>query len=238
MSNDNQSELKTKHITFGFVIAWILAVVVGIPGIMMLFEHQVGAGILFILMALVALPPANSFIKEKTNFSLSNGLRVAAVVVLFAIAAVVISKGTPATTAVSVPAQNETGSTAQVQATAEKSTPAATEAQPDATQTPTPAPSSTAMQTLLDVSGSGTKTTESFTAAGAWNLVWSYDCSNFASQGNFEVTTYDNGGQPDFSINPVNELGASGSDTEYYHQGGTYYLEVDSECSWHIQVKG
>jgi hypothetical protein len=36
----------------------------------------------------------------------------------------------------------------------------------------------------------------------------------------------------------VNELGASGSDTEYYHSGGTFYLEVNSECSWTVQVKG
>ena len=35
----------------------------------------------------------------------------------------------------------------------------------------------------------------------------------------------------------VNQLGASGSDTEYYHTGGNYYLEVNSECDWHIKVQ-
>jgi hypothetical protein len=32
-------------------------------------------------------------------------------------------------------------------------------------------------------------------------------------------------------------MGTSGSGTEYYHQGGSYYLEVDSECSWQVTAR-
>ena len=104
MSNDNQSEAKVRHFTFGFVLAWIFAVVVGVPGIMMLFEHQVGVGILLILAALIALPPMNSFIKNKAHISLSGGLRVGAVIILFIIAGVVLSQGSTSATTASAPA--------------------------------------------------------------------------------------------------------------------------------------
>ena len=112
MSNDNQSpEGKTKNITFGFVIAWIFAVVVGIPGIMMLFENQVGAGLLFILAALVALPPVNTFVKSKTSISLSGGLRFAIIVVLCIIAGIVVSKNGTSIPTVSSTSPSTTGST-------------------------------------------------------------------------------------------------------------------------------
>src|ERR1700694_1535848 len=40
---------------------------------------------------------------------------------------------------------------------------------------------------LLDLTGSGTKTTQKFNAAGDWDLTWTYDCSAFGQQGNFQV---------------------------------------------------
>lgn len=238
MSNDNQSDGKTRHITFGFVIAWIFAVVVGVPGIMMLFEHQVVAGILLILAALVALPPFNTFVKSKTNFSLSGGLRVTAVVVLFAIAAVALSQGgstSSSGTTASVPAAPDKTVAAPEQATQQA-------AQQPAQQTSQPAQAAAqpaaAPQVLLSIKGSGTKTTQSFTAAGAWDLSYTYDCSGFDDQGNFQVYVYNNDGSMSFENAPVNELGSGGSDVEHYHTGGTFYLEVNSECSWSVTVKG
>jgi hypothetical protein len=86
--------------------------------------------------------------------------------------------------------------------------------------------------------GSGTKQTQKFTAASDWDLEWSYDCSNFGQQGNFIVTVYDSDGTMSFDNTAVNQLGKSGSDVQHYHKGGTYYLSVNSECSWHIVAKG
>jgi hypothetical protein len=174
---------------------------------------------------------------------------VGAVFVLFIIIGVSGSGNTPTQ---SVAAPDESGTTAttqqpasatQVQAASKKSAsvPAPTESTPAAAATQpasAPAAAPAAMQTLLDISGSGSKTTESFTAAGPWDLIWSYDCSSFAEKGNFAVFVYDNNGNMSFDNSGVNQLGASGSDTEYYHTGGTYYLEVNSECNWHMQVKG
>ena len=101
-----------------------------------------------------------------------------------------------------------------------------------ATRTATPTATPATPQTLLNQRGSGTASTASFSAPKNWDLVWSYDCSSFGSSGNFEVDVQ--GG-----IGPlgVNQMGASGSGTDYYHQGGSYYLEVDSECSWQVTAR-
>jgi hypothetical protein len=96
------------------------------------------------------------------------------------------------------------------------------------TPTPTPAPP----QTLLSQQGSGTASTASFSAPKNWDLAWSSDCSGFGSSGNFEVDVQGNLGPVG-----VNQMGTSGSGTEYYHQGGSYYLEVDSECSWQVTAR-
>ena len=119
------------------------------------------------------------------------------------------------------------------------SQPAAPDKSSTAASTPaaTPAPAKTP-QVLLDLQGSGTKSTQKFTASGDWDLDWSYDCSSFGNSGNFQVFIYTGSGSPSTSNSPVNELGASGSDTEHYHTGGTFYLEVNSECTWHVTAKG
>ena len=90
---------------------------------------------------------------------------------------------------------------------------------------------------MLDVSGSGSKSTQTFTVSDSWQMKWSYDCSSFGDRGNFQVYIYTSDGAMSFDNNGVNQLGSSGSDTEYYHTGGSYYLEVNSECSWHITVQ-
>ncbi len=99
-------------------------------------------------------------------------------------------------------------------------------------QVATPTPSPATPRTLLTQQGSGTASTPNFSAPTNWDLVWSYDCSSFGSSGNFEVDVQGNLGPLG-----VNQMGTSGSGTEYYHQGGSYYLEVDSECSWQVTAR-
>lgn len=97
---------------------------------------------------------------------------------------------------------------------------------------PAPAP---APKTLVDVKGNGTKQTATFKAGGDWTLSYSYDCSNFGQQGNFQVMQYRNG---ELDTIAVNEIGLKGSDATAEHQSGTYYLSVNSECAWHIKAVG
>lgn len=100
---------------------------------------------------------------------------------------------------------------------------------------PTPAPTP---QVLLDLQGSGTKSTQKFTAASDWDLNWSYDCSNFGTQGNFMVQITNGDGSYSYDNQAVNQLGAKGTDVEHYHKGGTFYLQISSECSWQVTAKG
>ena len=223
MDNNSHSSGETKHITFGFVVAWIFAVFVGVPGIMMLFEHQAEGGVVLILAALVALPPMNAFVQRKTKISLSSGLRVAAVIILCVIAGAVLSQGSilGSTPTASVPAITDKAAAAPEQVTQEASQPPV------------------APKVLLSIKGSGTKTTQIFTAAAGWDLSYTYNCSDSGlPQGNFQVYVYNSNGSVSLSNAAVNELGASGSDVEHYHSGGSFYLEVNSECSWTVTVKG
>jgi hypothetical protein len=106
------------------------------------------------------------------------------------------------------------------------------------TSVPAPAPAPHQAVVLLQLKGSGTKSTQTFTAPSNWTLDYTYDCSSFSSgRGNFQVYIFN----VDGSMSPasgVNQLGSTGSDTEYYHQGGSLYLEVNSECSWTVTAKG
>jgi hypothetical protein len=139
---------------------------------------------------------------------------VLVVIVLF----IIIGSSGSSKPGTSIPAPVETGSTVAN------------------TATKTVAPAT--MQTLLDISGSGSKSTAKFTAASDWDLNWNYDCTNFGSQGNFQVFIYNGDGTMSFANSGVNQLGKSDTGVEHYHSGGTFYLTVNSECKWKIQVKG
>ena len=94
-----------------------------------------------------------------------------------------------------------------------------------------PASSAAPTQTVvLNLSGSGEQTTQAFSTGPDWGVTYSYDCSSFGSEGNFILT--DETGMP-----MANVLGTSGSATTYQHDdAGRHYLQVDSECSWTLQV--
>lgn len=158
--------------------------------------------------------------KSKRKFYKRWWFWVGAVVLLFIITG---SSGSSSKSGTSVPAPAESGST--VSATDKKAA-------------PTPAETVAAQQTLLDISGSGSKTTAKFTAAGDWDLNWSYDCSNFGQQGNLQIFVYNGSGSISFQNTGVNQLGNSGADVEHYHNGGTFYLVINSVCKWKAQVKG
>jgi hypothetical protein len=87
-------------------------------------------------------------------------------------------------------------------------------------------------KTVLVESGSGIKTTARFHVSGDWDLKYTYNCASFGMQGNFIVTT----GGTDFPLPLANELGKRGSVTTHQHDGGSLYLEVNSECSWTLKV--
>jgi hypothetical protein len=95
----------------------------------------------------------------------------------------------------------------------------------------------TPQTSIMNISGTGTKTTQKFTVLGDWDLQWIYDCSKFyGGQGNLQVMVYNGDGSISLANNLVNQLGSKDQGVENYHTGGTFYLVVNSECGWGIQV--
>jgi hypothetical protein len=110
----------------------------------------------------------------------------------------------------------------------------AARAQPTTAARSATAPAPPAAKTVATFSGNGTENTAQFTVTGTWKLDYSFNCSDFGGQGNFQV--FEDGGQ-DLNGVQVNALstGQSGS-TMAYGDGGTHYLEINSECAWTVRV--
>ncbi len=121
----------------------------------------------------------------------------------------------------------------------ETSVPAVADRTEQAEPTTTPAPVTPTMQTLLELKGNGSKTTQKFTASGDWDLEWTYDCSNFyGGQGVFQVYVYNHDGTMSFQNGLINQSGSKDAGVEHYHKGGTFYLQVNSVCAWTMKVTG
>jgi hypothetical protein len=95
-------------------------------------------------------------------------------------------------------------------------------------------------------SGPGGETTEVFSAAGNWDLAWSYDCSSgLGSQyarldqcdfvltvkrySDCQISSEDQG---------VTKHGGSDHGVVHYRVGGTFYFAIDSYGSWTFTVTG
>jgi hypothetical protein len=99
--------------------------------------------------------------------------------------------------------------------------------------TATAAGASTATFTSAEIGSSGD--TPTFTQAGPWTMSWSYDCTAYGSEGNFAVDINQPDGDDAADLG-TDELGTSGSGTDYYYDTGQFSLSVISECDWSITV--
>ena len=85
-----ENQIKEAHhvseqkITLGFIISWLLGSMAGISGIIYIFSAPI-MGILFLLMALILLPPVGEYLKKKYKFSLSGGLKTVLVIIILAL---------------------------------------------------------------------------------------------------------------------------------------------------------
>lgn len=79
-----------KRITVGLIVSWLLGILFGISGLVLLFENPL-AGLLLLLIAIVLLPPANRLMAKKMKFSLSRGLKLIVVVILLIVMGIVMS---------------------------------------------------------------------------------------------------------------------------------------------------
>lgn len=75
------NEVKTKNITSGLVFGWLFGVIFVIMGLTNLGSNT-ASGILFLIAALLILPPINKLLKEKAHISIAKSLRVIIVGIL------------------------------------------------------------------------------------------------------------------------------------------------------------
>lgn len=116
-----------------------------------------------------------------------------------------------------------------------KPSPAASPPASTSSSAPAAAPaSSVKSHTVATFSGSGDLNTARFTVSDTWKLAYSFDCSRFGYPGNFAVV--EDGGS-DFGGVSVNDLSKGKKASSWaYHDAGTHYLGIISECSWKVRV--
>ena len=92
---------------------------------------------------------------------------------------------------------------------------------------------------LQNESGNGMQSEPQFTVpstASGWTLAYSFNCSNFGSQGNFAIYITGSGAAAGSTDAGPNELAESGASTDSYYDTGTFQFEVNSECDWTYKV--
>lgn len=93
---------------------------------------------------------------------------------------------------------------------------------------------------ILQAQGSGDQTTGMFTVPSNWSASYTYDCSEFSNGQGGDFSVYIR--LPDRSYSGSNSpittspRGDTGSGTKDYHTGGTFYLDVGSDCLWSITI--
>lgn len=80
----SQNNQGVKKVTLGFILGWGLGVLAAISGVVFLFSKPL-SGVLYLLLAVALLPPANKLIADKLKFSISGGLKFVLVIVLLGV---------------------------------------------------------------------------------------------------------------------------------------------------------
>jgi hypothetical protein len=113
------------------------------------------------------------------------------------------------------------------------STSSSTPAKPAPTATPKPAPKLT---TIVSYSGTTQKNTANFhVSADQWQLVWA--CQGGQYGGNFSVEI-DNADGSSFDPLAVNQVcDGNQHDTTIERGSGDFFLKVDADVSWQIQIQ-
>ncbi len=96
MNNTNQSsEVKTKNITLGSIIGWLVGIGAALAALGTISSKPL-VGTLYIIIALILIPPVSKWIESQTHIRLSKGVKILAVLVLLGVIGANVN-GTPAT---------------------------------------------------------------------------------------------------------------------------------------------
>jgi hypothetical protein len=86
--------------------------------------------------------------------------------------------------------------------------------------------------TIFESAGTGSSTSKPFAVKASWAVAWSYDCTNAPKSAAAFVVNVQ--GVP--AESPIAPTGPSGIDITHFHDRGTYSLNIETGCSWHVRV--
>jgi hypothetical protein len=86
---------------------------------------------------------------------------------------------------------------------------------------------------IFELRGTGPRITDPFSASGSWGLTYSYDCSQQrGQQPSFQLRI---SGAPIYMA-PIVRSDRHATATMYVHDSGTFYLQIDTPCTWHVKA--
>ena len=103
-----------------------------------------------------------------------------------------------------------------------------------ATPSPSPSPSP---HVVLDVHGSGSRVTGTFTVSAPWELAWSYQCSAGCT---FSLDIKTPSGESSPANQGFSHTAVEGQGVLVYHTGGTFFVSIvtGATSSWALKVVG
>lgn len=93
---------------------------------------------------------------------------------------------------------------------------------------------------LIDAEGQGDGVTTHFEPPGPWTVSYSWDCRTQRSQGvqgadHFTLTVYNADDKTYVYADPITaKSGLRGSGTLQYSRAGSFYMSVQSVCTWRV----
>jgi hypothetical protein len=90
---------------------------------------------------------------------------------------------------------------------------------------------------LLDESGDGIHNTATFIAPQNWDLKWEARNNTGLSVCGMQAFLKSPGSEAPVDV-PINQVvqNKTAADVTHQHRSGTYYLNMNSTCSWHVQA--
>jgi hypothetical protein len=103
-------------------------------------------------------------------------------------------------------------------------------------------PAAAPRSAALSISGPGYKKSSLVQVHDGWEVRWVYDCppsvgqGGFGIVGSFDAIVRSANGDPAFPDKDISNQGSAGRGMVAYPQGGSFYLEIQSECNWEVQI--
>ncbi len=92
------AQKEVKKITLSGVLSWIFGIIFALAGLGAFTSSSFFAGFAMLIMGAVLLPPMNKLFKEKMNFELSTGIKIAVIIICFVVVGMTMNTDTTSTT--------------------------------------------------------------------------------------------------------------------------------------------